>query len=145
MSLEEITARLRHAGHKVTPQRVAIIKAVLQSSELLTPAALTEKVRQVDPSIGEVTVYRTLNILSELGLVCVVHTGENTHRYIGRPTGHHDHLICSECGRVVDFTGCNFGSLVKRLVSETGFSILDHRLDFFGRCRECTSKTGQAG
>jgi Fur family ferric uptake transcriptional regulator len=137
VELNEVAARLREGGHKVTPQRVAIAKAVIESAEMLTPSALYERVRQVDPEVGEVTVYRTLNILSDLGLVCIVHTGENTHSYIGRPPEHHDHLICSECGKVVNFTDCNVSKLEKRLVSETGFTIRDHRLDFYGKCQEC--------
>jgi Fur family ferric uptake transcriptional regulator len=137
VELNEIVDRLRQAGHKVTPQRVVIIKTVIESTELLTPSALYERVRQVAPEVGEVTVYRTLNILSELGMVCVVHTGENTHSYISRPPEHHDHLICSECGKVVNFTDCNVFNLEKRLVSETGFTIQDHRLDIYGKCQEC--------
>jgi Fur family ferric uptake transcriptional regulator len=137
MVLDDIRVRLRQSGHKVTPQRIAIIKIVIESQELLTPSALYEKVRLVDPEVGEVTVYRTLNILSELGLVCMVHTGENTHSYIGRPPEHHDHLICSDCGKVINFTGCNISKLETRLASETGFTIQEHRLDFYGKCREC--------
>ncbi len=140
MVLEDIVQRLRCEGHKVTPQRVEIIKTVIESNELLTPAALYEKVKQIDPEVGEVTVYRTLNILSDLGLVCMVHTGENTHSYISRPAEHHDHLICSGCGKVVNFTHCNTSELEKRLVSETGFTIQDHRLDFYGQCRDCAKK-----
>ena len=140
MPLKDIVQQLRRSGHKVTPQRLTIIKSFIQSSELLTPSALFEKVRQIDPEIGEVTVYRTLNILSELGLICMIHNGENTHGYVSRPPEHHDHLICSACGKVLNFTHCNIVDLEKRLVSETGFKIDDHRLDFYGRCRECTGK-----
>jgi Fur family transcriptional regulator, ferric uptake regulator len=141
MVMDGIAERLHQAGHKVTPQRLTISKIVTESSELLTPSALFKKVRDLDPQIGEVTVYRTLDILSELGLVCVVDTGENIHSYIGRPAEHHDHLICSECGKVVNFTQCNIAKLEKRLVSETGFDIDDHRLDFYGKCRECKRRT----
>ncbi len=139
MPLEEIVMQLRRSGHKVTSQRITIIKSFIQSSELLTPSALHQKVRQIDPEIGEVTVYRTLNILSELGLICMIHTHQNTHSYISHPPEHHDHLICSQCGRVVNFMDCNTADLEKRLSSETGFEISDHRLDFFGRCRECAA------
>jgi Fur family transcriptional regulator, ferric uptake regulator len=140
MQLDDVVARLRRAGHKVTPQRIAIVKIFMESSEHLTPSALYEKVRQVDPEVGEVTVYRTLNILSELGLVCMVHSGENTHSYISRPPEHHDHLICSGCGKVINFTGCHMSELEKRLESETGFSILEHGLNFYGKCRACNPK-----
>lgn len=141
MELPEIVAQLHDHGHKVTSQRMEIIKTVLESAELLTPSALYEKVKRADPGVGEVTVYRTLNILEELGLVCVVHTVDNTHSYIGCPSEHHDHLICSDCGKVVNFSHCNLGTLEKRLVTETGFNIDDHRLDFYGRCGECAQKS----
>jgi Fur family transcriptional regulator, ferric uptake regulator len=140
MSLEEVISRLRKSGHKVTPQRVVIIKTVLESREHLTPAELYEKIRRLDPEIGEVTIYRTLNILTEMGLLCMVHTGENTHSYVSRPPEHHGHLICSQCGKVINFTDCNLSGLEKRLTGETGFDIRDHRLDFFGNCRECSAK-----
>ena len=139
MSIEEVVTILRDTGHKVTPQRVSIVKTVLESSEHLTPSELYEKVQHLDPEIGEVTVYRTLNILSELGLLCMVHTDENTHSYVSRPPEHHGHLICSRCGKVINFTDCNLSGLEKRLTEETGFDIQDHRLDFFGICRECTT------
>ena len=140
MTSDDIKFCLRRSGHKATPQRIAIIKTVMESKELLTPSALYEKVRQVNPEVGEVTVYRTLDIISELGLVCMVHTGENTHSYIGRTPEHHDHLICSKCSKVIDFTNCNVSELEKRLVSETGFAINEHRLDFYGICPECSGR-----
>ncbi len=141
MSIDQVIECLRQSGHKVTPQRVSIIKTVMESLELLTPSALYEKVRHENPDVGEVTVYRTLNILDELGLVCVVHNGENTHSYIGRPPEHHDHLICSDCGKVVNFTGCNLSGLEKRLCSETNFTIQEHRLDLYGKCARCNKKS----
>jgi Fur family ferric uptake transcriptional regulator len=140
MELQEISQRLRKNGHKVTPQRIMIIQTVLESNELLTPSALFDKVKKADPGVGEVTVYRTLNILESLGLVCVVHTEDNTHSYIGCPSEHHDHLICSDCGKVVNFTHCNLGLLQERLITETGFNIKDHRLDFYGQCENCSKK-----
>ncbi len=140
MVFSEVTALLRRSGHKLTSQRLAIIKIVMESKELLSPAALYEKVHRINPEVGEVTVYRTLNVLSDLGLVCVVHTGENTHSYISRPQEHHDHLICSKCGKVVDFMNCNVSELEHRLMSETGFAIHEHRLDFYGVCDRCKER-----
>ena len=145
MPLKNTISRLRQAGHKVTPQRLTIIKTFLASHETLTPSALYEKVHLIDPAIGEVTVYRTLNILSELGLICMIHTSDNSHSYVSRPPEHHDHLICSACGKVYNFTDCNVKDLENRLSSNTGFKIEDHRLDFYGRCKECLSKPSPAG
>jgi len=135
--LDDIIARLHESGYKVTPQRLTIIKIVIGSKEHLTPAELYEKARQVDPEVGEVTIYRTLNILAKLGLVCEVHSGSNTSSYVGSPLEHHDHLICLGCGKVINFTNCSVAKLETRLMSETGFDIQQHRLDFYGKCREC--------
>lgn len=142
MPAQEIIQQLRQAGHKVTPQRITIINSFMESAALLTPAALYERVRKIDPSIGEVTVYRTLNIMAEMGLICMVHTRDNSHSYISRPPEHHDHLVCSVCGKVINFTDCNLSALEKRLMAETGFKIENHRLDYFGRCRECAGEKG---
>jgi Fur family transcriptional regulator, ferric uptake regulator len=138
--LAEIIKRLHKAGHKVTPQRLTIISVILESTELLTPAAVFKIVQMKDSQIGEVTVYRTLNILAETDLVCVLHTDGNVQSYIGRPAEHHDHLICSGCGKVVNFTDCNILDLEKRLKTETGFDIREHRLDFYGTCGNCSKK-----
>ncbi|MBN1367516.1 MAG: transcriptional repressor [Dehalococcoidales bacterium] len=143
MSLSEIKERLHQAGHKVTPQRLTIIKVVTGSNEHLTPAAIYRKVRRTDPEIGEVTVYRTLNILEEMGLVCLLHTGDNPPSYVASPDEHHGHIICSECGKVVNFLNCNLGELEERLSSETGFTINEHHLNFFGKCPKCREQTGR--
>lgn len=139
MSLpEETLTRLKQFGYKITPQRVAVLRAINNTREHLTPVALYQKVRREQPGIGLVTVYRTLNILGELGLVCeVVRDGNNSRSYVVSPLQHHGHLICSECSTVVDFTGCNLDDLEHRLSHETGFAIESHRLEFYGYCRDC--------
>lgn len=135
--LEDTLSRLRRHGYKATPQRLAVLDIIARSQEHLTPLALHQKVRQEHPHIGLVTVYRTLNILVELGLICEVRAGEDSRSYVGRPPEHHDHLICSDCGRVVDFTDCNVTELEQRLTRESGFAIEEHHLEFFGHCRDC--------
>ena len=96
---------MKHKGHKLTPQRRKVISAIALSQEHLTPAAIYEKLHRQYPNIGLVTVYRTLDILIEMGLVCIVHSEGNGKSYLlRRPAEHHHHLICSNCGTVVDFT-----------------------------------------
>ena len=134
---EATRARLKECGYKATPQRIAVLRAIADSKGHLTPTAVYRKVRHEQPNIGLVTVYRTLSLLVELGLICEVHTGENARGYVNSPLEHHGHLICSDCGAVVDFTGCNLKALEQRLSSETGFAIEGHLLDFFGYCQDC--------
>ncbi|MFC1993321.1 Fur family transcriptional regulator [Chloroflexota bacterium] len=137
----KILAKIRQQGHKLTPQRRAVLHAIAHTQNPLTPNEVYLRVRQKNPSIGLVTIYRTLSVLAKLDLICEVHTGENARGYVGSPLEHHGHLICSECGKVIDFTGCNFGTLEQRLSSETGFIIKEHILEFHGRCQACQLKT----
>lgn len=134
----KVVATLRQHGYKITPQRRTVIQAIASHESHLTPTAIYEKVRQEHPGIGFVTIYRTLEILDKLGLICEVHAGGSCRSYlVRRPSEHHHHLLCSHCGVVVDFTGCNLGELQQKLSVETGFSIDGHLLEFIGVCKAC--------
>ena len=139
-----VTSLLRQRGYKLTPQRRQVINAIALSHEHLTPAAIYEKVHQQHPGIGRVTIYRTLDILTELGLICEVHAEGSCHSYLlRRPAEHHHHLICADCGAVVDFTSCDLSQLEHKLSQKTGFDINDHLLEFSGLCPDCR-KTAKA-
>ena len=137
-----ITTIKRH-GFKLTPQRRAVVHTIASSQDHLTPIAIFEKVRQNHPGIGLVTIYRTLKLLAELDLICELHSGENCPSYItGTPHQHHHHLVCSGCGKVVDFASPrliehNVAELEGMLSHESGFRIDEHRLEFTGLCRLC--------
>lgn len=128
---------LRRRGYKLTPQRRAVLRTVALSQDHLTPAAIYDRVRQQHPGIGLLTVYRTLQILTELGFICEVHAGGSCGSYIVGSPEHHHHLICSNCGKVINFTGCNLSELEQRLSQQTGFEIESHLLEFLGCCRSC--------
>lgn len=130
-------AALRQRGHKLTPQRRAVLRAIAGSHDHVTPAELHRRVREEQPRIGLVTVYRTLELMAEMGLVCELNSGGHRSYLLRRPAAHHHHLICSACGRVVDFTGCDLGGLERRLSAETGFRMEGHLLEFRGRCPQC--------
>ena len=133
-------AILRQHGYKLTPQRRAIIQAIASSLDHLTPAAIYEKVHKDYPAIGLVTIYRTLNKLAKLGLICELHAGGSCHSYTISASGHHHHLICSNCGTVVDFPGFGLSEMEQDLSRETGFRIDDHLLEFIGLCQACQKK-----
>jgi len=133
-----IVSRLRKRGYKLTPQRQAVLTAIANSQKHLTPAAIYARVRKEYPTIGLVTIYRTLGILTELGLICQMSTKGNSRSYLlRRVPEHHHHLICSFCGTVVDFTKCDLNGLEQRLARETGFKIDYHLLEFTGCCQNC--------
>jgi Fur family ferric uptake transcriptional regulator len=143
---KKIEHELRQHGYKITPQRRTVINAIIQSHEHLTPAAIHEKVCREHPGIGLVTIYRTLEMLTGLGLICEMHAGGSCRSYLmRRPAEHHHHLICSDCGTVIDFTDCDLGELERRLTKETSFKINGHLLEFLGQCRSCRRQKETAG
>lgn len=136
-SEKKIAIILRQHGYKFTPQRRIVIQTVASSQDHLTPAAIYEKVHQERPNIGLVTIYRTLDILAKLGLICELHAGGSCRSYTTGASEHHHHLICTNCGKVVDFSGYDLSQLEQRLSLETGFDIEDHLLEFVGLCQAC--------
>jgi Fur family transcriptional regulator, ferric uptake regulator len=138
LTANKIAGILRQHGHKLTPQRHVVLKVMASSHDHLTPEVIYEKSRLEDPGIGRVTVYRTLDLLSKLNLVCRVHAEGRCRSYMmRRPTEHHHHLVCSGCGQVVDFTNCGLIEMEKKLSQESGFDIKGHLLEFYGLCRDC--------
>jgi len=136
-SEKKIATILRQHGYKFTPQRRIVIQTVASSQDHLTPAAIYERVHQEHPNIGLVTIYRTLDILAKLGLICELHAGGSCRSYTTGASEHHHHLICSNCGKVIDFSGYDLSQLEQRLSLETGFDIEDHLLEFVGLCQAC--------
>ena len=138
---KEVVTTLRQHGYKLTWQRRVVIRTVVSTQDHHTPTAIYEKVHQDYPNIGLVTIYRTLEILAKLNLICELHAGGSCHSYTIAAPGHHHHLICSNCGRVVDFTGCELEELQLSLSKETGFRIDGHLLEFIGLCQTCQKET----
>ena len=132
-----IVNALRRRGYRVTPQRRRIVRAIAASHDHFTPATVYEKASRDSAGIGLVTVYRTLEVLAELDLICRLHAGGNCPSYtIGAARGHY-HLICSGCDRVVDFAAGDLAGLESRLSRDSGFRIDGRLLEFTGLCRSC--------
>jgi Fur family transcriptional regulator, ferric uptake regulator len=139
-SQKSIESALRQRGYKLTSQRRIIIDEIIGSEEHQTPAAIHERVKAAHPGVGLVTIYRTLEILEECGLICETHSGHSCHSYLMRHTSaHHHHLICSSCGKVVDFGDCGLSDLETKLMEKSGFKINSHLLEFLGQCSQCAA------
>lgn len=128
---------LSQHGYKLTKQRSAILDVITHSRKHLTPGAIYDKVRRTHPGVGLTTVYRTLDIMTELGLVDRVHLGNTCRSYSAQERGHRHNLVCTRCGLVIEFTGCDLEALSERLSQETGFKVEGHLLQFQGLCRNC--------
>ncbi len=141
LTANRIAGILREHGYKLTPQRHAVLKAIAASHDHLTPEAIHEKARLEGSDIGLVTIYRTLELLGELNLVCRVHALDGCRSYLmRRPTEHHHHLVCSGCGKVVDFTDCSLADMESKLSQKSGFNVKGHLLEFYGLCHDCVVK-----
>jgi Fe2+ or Zn2+ uptake regulation protein len=138
LTANKIAGMLRQKGYRLTPQRHAVLKAVAGSHDHLTPSEIYALVRQEHPTIGLTTVYRVINLLSELKLICRVSLSGDSQSYLmRRPMEHHHHLVCSQCGRVVDFTNCDLSQLEQQLSRDTRFDIEGHILEVYGKCPDC--------
>lgn len=134
----ELTARLRAAGYKLTPPRLAVLEVIFGRGGHLNPAEILEQAREIHPGVGRASIYRTLELLTQLGIIRPIYLGENGPIYIHAEGGHH-HLVCSTCGRVIDFEQCTADQIADELSERYGFTINSHLLEFYGECATCKS------
>ncbi|HRX03511.1 MAG: transcriptional repressor [Anaerolineae bacterium] len=133
---QNVTERMQLAGYKLTPPRLAVLQVLDETDEHLSRAQILERVQAVQPAIGRATVYRTLELLIRLGVVRPIYLGEQNVCFTRADRGHH-HLICSECGQVVEFDECTVGQLQETLAQRLNFDIRGHLLEFYGLCERC--------
>ncbi len=143
--LEQLRARLneymaRH-GLRSTGQRRVVTEMFFSSQGHLTIEDLLEQVRAEEPKIGYATVYRTLKLLKECGLAYERHFGDGLSRYeVAWADEHHDHLICIECEKIIEFEEDNIENLQDQVANKYGFKLVQHKLELYGICPECQAK-----
>jgi len=138
---DKFYAKLGEKGLKATTQRADILDVFLRSKQHFNIEGLLAMVRRKNPRIGYATVYRTLKLLTECGIACERDFGDGQTRY-EHMTGdaHHDHLICLECGGIVEFENERIEALQDEVASRHGFEVMHHKLELYGICRQCASK-----
>lgn len=134
-----LVERLRAAGYKITPPRLAVLEVIEQEGEHLYPTEILAQAKTIHPALGRATVYRTLELLTQLGIVRPIYVGEQGPTYI-RADGDHHHLVCSQCGQIVDFDECVAGAMAQELGERFGFLITSHLLEFYGICAGCQER-----
>jgi Fur family ferric uptake transcriptional regulator len=136
--LERFRRYLREHHQPITRQRDLVARVVLLSQDHLSVEGIRRELRQQGERVGLATVYRTLDLLVESGVVRAHEFGEGFKRY--EPMGaqaHHEHLICERCGRVVEFAHERLERMLPALADEHGFQHRRHRVEIYGVCREC--------
>ena len=133
-------------GLKQSRQRTLIVETFYAMGGHVPVEALFTRVREQDPRVGAATVYRTMKLLASVGLAVPRQFGEAQTLYEpvgGR--GHHDHLICTACGRIVEFENERIESLQRRVARTHGFEVESHKLELYGRCAGCRAAPARAG
>ena len=128
---------IQRKGLKTTRQRNTIISTFFRMHGHISVEELLNEVKKVNPRIGYATVYRTLHLLVESGLVEERRFGDGLARYEGHSdVEHHDHMICLECGQIFEFYNPRLEALQEKLAEENDFEIYRHRLELYGACKD---------
>jgi Fe2+ or Zn2+ uptake regulation protein len=133
----EVFRRLAQLGYRVTTPRRAVIQALLEGKGCLTPAQVHGCGRVLYPRLGLVTVYRTLELLEEIGFVRRVHLEDGCHAYAPVAQNPSHHLVCQQCRQVVEFPCAGLESLIAEVSRRTGFVVDEHLLELIGTCPTC--------
>ncbi len=136
----QLAHSLRQAGYRLTQPRLAILQVLQDNNEGLNPKEVYRQGKAICPSLGLVTVYRTLDLLTKLSLVRRVHSEHRCHSYATADVERH-YLICQACHHVIEFPCDGLHDLIEGVRRRTGYTVTDHLLELSGLCPEC--QTGQ--
>ncbi|WP_300457545.1 transcriptional repressor [Desulfobacula sp.] len=137
---EIIIRKLRDNGHKITPQRMAIVKILAKSLGHPRVEDIYDQIKKDFPTMSLATVYRNIVLIKSLGEILELGFPDGSNRYDGNKPYPHPHVICIKCKKIVDSDLDSLEGLQKEVAAATNFKILNHRLDFFGICSNCMAK-----
>ncbi len=137
----EMTSALKDNGGRLTPQRMAVVKILAETSTHPSVEEIYEKLQVDFPATSLATVYKTVTLLKELGEVLELGFGAGRNHYDGLHPMPHPHIVCTGCEKIVDAEVSAMGKLSRKLEKSSGYVINSHRLDFFGHCPDCVEGT----
>ena len=143
--LETLRAYISDQGLKNSKQREIVAEAFFESGDHMRVDELLAVAREIDAKISQATVYRTMKLLVDCGLAEARHFHDGQARY--EPSDvkgeHHDHLICIDCGKIVEFVDPQIEELQDKVAEKYGFTITDHKMELYGRCNgpDCAKKS----
>jgi Fur family peroxide stress response transcriptional regulator len=137
---EIIIQKLRDKGHRITPQRLAIVKILAKSEGHPSVENIHGEIKKDFPTMSLATVYKNISLIKSIGEVLELGFPDGSNRYDGNKPTPHPHVICIKCKKIVDPDLHNLDEITKEVALETNFKILNHRLDFFGICSNCMAE-----
>jgi Fur family ferric uptake transcriptional regulator len=127
----------RH-GYRITQPRIQIMRLLEDAPTALTPQQIHCQLQKQGGNLGLVSVYRTLELLTQLELVAIVYDPQRNPGYMVSSTGHHHHIVCQNCNQAYEFSGSDdIDDLIQRVEAETSFEVRDHLLQLYGLCPDC--------
>lgn len=135
-----IIRKLRDNGHKMTPQRLAIVKILAKSEGHPSVEDIHARIKKDFPTMSLATVYRNIILIKSLDELLELGFPDGSNRYDGNRPYPHPHIICVKCKKILDLDLDSLDDMQHEIAEETDFKILNHRLDFFGICRNCSAE-----
>lgn len=141
--MEVLKEKLKETGFKITPQRRAIIETLLKHKDKhLSSEEIYDLVRVDCPEIGLATVYRTMQLLDDVGVISKLNLDDGCIRYeicLDKEDSHnHHHLICKNCSKIIEVKEDLLDSIERQIQETYKFEIMDHDLKFYGLCEDCS-------
>lgn len=144
MRVEKYYDKLKEAGHKITTQRKVVLAVMVEhKDEHLTVEQIYHYVKQTNPEIGLATVYRNVQLLSDMKILDKLNLDDGYIRYELEKEDevhHHHHLICNDCDKVIEVTEDLLDSIEDSFKKKYGFTVTDHHAKFYGLCKDCADK-----
>jgi Fur family transcriptional regulator, ferric uptake regulator len=135
-----LVTALERAGFRSTRPRRDVAGLIAAQAGHFAAADLLAQARDRKLGVGRATVFRTLDVLTEVGVVERIDLPSGEHAYIACQPDHHHHVVCSNCGRSQDVGDARLRSVVRDVARQTGYRIDDHRLELFGLCPDCQDR-----
>jgi Fur family peroxide stress response transcriptional regulator len=137
LRLEQMLTKLREEKYRITPQRLAVLRVLAASEGHPSVERIYETVRQEFPTTSIATIYKTVNLLKQINELLEISFPDGSNRYDGYKPFPHPHVICVRCKKIIDPDLGSLNDITAEAADQTGFDILNHRLDFFGICSDC--------
>lgn len=135
--VDDLRQKLHSSGHRITPQRLCILRALVGSNTHPSAEEIYAQVKQISPTTSLATVYKTLDTLREMGEVLEIQPGDGRQHYDGVRPQFHPHVICTSCGEIRDVEVEGLMGLPGRAQSASGYEIHAQRVEFYGLCSNC--------
>ena len=132
---------LERSGHRVTEPRRSVAELIAKRRGHFTAADLIDDARNQRLGLGRATIFRALELFTELGVLERLDLPSGEHAYVPCEPVHHHHVVCSRCGRTTEVEDCGMQAVAEEVARQTGYRIDSHRLELYGLCAACTRST----